>query len=164
MPTNKKLGTAAFGAGCFWHVQTAFDKVPGVVGTMVGYMGGTYENPTYEDVCSDATGHVEVVQVTFDPKRVSYTELLKAFWEVHDPTQVNRQGFDIGTQYRSVIFYYNESQRKAAEKAKKEKQKEVGKPISTSIEKAATFYKAEEYHQKYLAKKGVFGKVIGKFC
>jgi peptide-methionine (S)-S-oxide reductase len=148
---------ATFGAGCFWGVEETFRKVPGVVNTTVGYMGGTKENPTYEEVCTDKTGHAEVVQVEFDPEQVTYEELLKVFWECHDPTQLNRQGPDVGTQYRSVIFYHNEEQRKLAEASKEELDKsgKYDKPIVTEITPASTFWKAEEYHQRYLQKRGL---------
>jgi len=145
---------ATFGAGCFWHVQLSFDKIPGVIKTEVGYMGGTTKNPTYEDVCSDETGHAEVVHITYDEKEVAYEKLLEIFWNEHDPTQLNRQGPDEGTQYRSVIFYHSEEQKRIAEKSKAEMQKKHKQPIATQIIPAQTFYKAEEYHQKYLEKRG----------
>lgn len=144
---------ATFGAGCFWGVEAAFQKIKGVIKTNVGYMGGTTKNPSYEDVCTDVTGHAEVVQILFDNKIVTYEELLDVFWEIHDPTQLNRQGFDLGTQYRSVIFYHNENQRKIAEKSKN-KQEKSKNPIVTEIVPAKEFYKAEEYHQNYLKKHG----------
>lgn len=147
---------AMFGAGCFWGVEEAFRKLAGVTGTAVGYAGGRVENPTYEQVCTDRTGHAEVVQVEYDPEQVSYDELLNVFWSAHDPTQVNRQGPDIGSQYRSVIFYHTPEQRQAAE-ASKQRLQESGRfrrPIATTIEPAPTFYRAEEYHQQYLAKRG----------
>jgi methionine-S-sulfoxide reductase len=145
---------AAFAAGCFWHVQQAFDEVPGVVSTMAGYCGGTVDNPTYEMVCTDATGHAETVQVTFDPKKVSYQQLLDVFWKIHDPTQFDRQGPDVGTQYRSVIFYYNEAQHQAAldSKAKLEASHRFSRPIVTQILPAKHFWPAEQYHQKYYQK------------
>jgi len=145
---------ATFGAGCFWHVEEAFREIKGVLKTEVGYMGGKMKNPTYEDVCTDETGHAEVVQVEFDPKIVPYEKLLEVFWSTHNPTQKNRQGPDEGTQYRSAIFYYSELQEKIAEKSIKEAQKKFKDKIATEIVKANTFYKAEEYHQKYLMKKG----------
>jgi peptide-methionine (S)-S-oxide reductase len=126
---------ATFGAGCFWGVEAAFQRVPGVIDTAVGYSGGETPNPTYKDVCTDETGHAEVVQVTFDPARVNYEKLLDVFWQAHDPTQVNRQGPDFGAQYRSAIFFK--------------------RPIATEITPASAFYRAEEYHQKYLQKRGV---------
>jgi len=147
---------ATFGAGCFWGVEEAFRKINGVKKTAVGYMGGTLKNPTYEDVCTDKTGHAEVIQIEYDPKKISYEELLENFWGLHDPTQLNRQGPDFGTQYRSAIFYHDEKQKKIAEisKDKLMKSKKYSKPIVTEITKAGEFYKAEEYHQKYLQKKG----------
>jgi len=144
---------ATFGAGCFWGVEAAYQKINGVIKTIVGYMGGTTKNPSYEDVCTDKTGHAEVVQVQFNNKIVKYEELLDVFWKIHDPTQLNRQGFDIGTQYRSVIFYHNEKQKILAEKSKN-KQEKSKKQIVTEIVPAKEFYKAEEYHQNYLKKQG----------
>jgi len=148
---------ATFGAGCFWGVEAAFRQLPGVISTQVGYAGGTLENPTYRDVCSDRTGHVEVVEVTYDPARVAYGDLLRIFWENHDPTQVNRQGPDVGTQYRTVIFYHSPEQRAAASasKADLERARKYGRPIATQIEPAGPFYRAEEYHQQYLEKRGL---------
>ncbi|MGC9318653.1 MAG: peptide-methionine (S)-S-oxide reductase MsrA [Armatimonadota bacterium] len=146
---------ATFGAGCFWGVEEAFRRVPGVEGTAVGYMGGDVENPTYEQVCTDRTGHAEVVQVTFDPARISYEELLEVFWRIHDPTQVNRQGPDVGKQYRSVIFCHTPEQERLA-RASKQRLAESGeydRPIATAIEPAGTFWRAEEYHQQYHAKR-----------
>ena len=147
---------ATFGAGCFWGVEAAFRQVEGVTKTEVGYAGGTLENPTYEDVCSHTTGHAEVVEVTYDPERVSYEQLLDVFWRKHDPTQLNRQGWDIGDQYRSVIFFHDEEQRAAAERSKAalEASRLHRKPIVTLIEPAQTFYPAEDYHQQYLEKRG----------
>jgi len=144
---------ATFGAGCFWHVEAAFQKVKGVTSTTVGYTGGKLRSPTYEDVCTDKTEHAEVVQITYDPSKVSYEKLLEIFWNIHDPTQLNRQGPDTGTQYRSVIFYHNEQQKKIAEESKKKLK--YKKPIVTEITKAKEFYPAEEYHQKYLEKHGL---------
>lgn len=138
---------ATFGAGCFWGVEETFRKIPGVLDTAVGYMGGTLENPTYEDVCTDRTGHAEVVQVTFDPLVVTYEKLLTVFWESHDPTTLNRQGPDVGTQYRSVIFYHSPNQQKTAEHSK-------AAHFVTEIIPAETFWRAEDYHQKYFAKRG----------
>ncbi|BCW97437.1 MAG: hypothetical protein KatS3mg024_0264 [Armatimonadota bacterium] len=154
---DKKLQKATFGAGCFWGVEAAFRKVEGVVDTAVGYSGGHTENPTYEDVCSHTTGHAEVVQVTFDPSKVSYRQLLDVFWNIHDPTQVNRQGPDIGDQYRSVIFYHSEEQRRAAEESKAalEASGRLDRPVATKIEPAKTFWRAEEYHQRYYEKRGI---------
>ena len=147
---------ATFGAGCFWGVEAVFRQIEGVTGTEVGYAGGHTENPSYEDVCSHTTGHAEVVQVTYDPERVSYDELLDVFWGKHDPTQLNRQGWDIGDQYRSVIFFHDEEQREAAERSKAELDASgrYRKPIVTKIEPAPAFYPAEEYHQRYLEKQG----------
>ena len=145
---------ATFGAGCFWGVEAAFQKVKGVTKTTVGYMGGNTKNPTYEQVCTDRTGHAEVIQIEFDEKQVTYEELLEVFWDIHDPTQLNRQGPDVGKQYRSVIFYHNELQKKQAEISKKEKQKKFDKEITTDIIPSVEFYPAEEYHQKYLEKQG----------
>ncbi len=147
---------ATFGAGCFWGIEAAFRQVPGVVDAAVGYMGGTLENPTYQDVCTDTTGHAEVVQVTFDPAQVSYPQLLDLFWEIHDPTTPDRQGFDVGSQYRSAIFYHGEEQKKEAEafKSELENQQVFAKPIVTQINAANQFYPAEEYHQRYHEKHG----------
>jgi len=148
---------ATFGAGCFWGVESTFQKTKGIISTKVGYMGGRLKNPTYKDVCMDKTGHAEVIQIMYDPSIISYEKLLEIFWNIHDPTQINRQGLDIGTQYRSVIFYHNEQQKKQAEELKKELQKsgKYNKPIVTEIIKAKKFYPAEEYHQKYLKKQGL---------
>ena len=145
---------ATFGAGCFWGVEAAFRQLDGVTATAVGYEGGTLENPTYEDVCSHTTGHAEVVEVTFDPEQISYEQLLDVFWAKHDPTQLNRQGWDIGDQYRSVVFVHDEEQQQAAERAKAEQQKRFKAPVVTQIEPAQTFYEAEDYHQQYLEKRG----------
>ncbi len=146
---------AMFGAGCFWGVEARFAEVPGVIDTAVGYSGGHYPNPTYRDVCTDETGHAEVVLVEFDPAKVSYADLVKLFFQLHDPTQLNRQGPDVGTQYRSAIFYDSPEQRVTAERAKEEMQQLIRGTIVTQIEPARTFYRAEEYHQKYLEKRGV---------
>ena len=147
---------ATFGAGCFWGVEAAFRQMKGVVSTAVGYMGGTLTNPTYQDVCTDRTGHAEVVQVEFDPAQVSYQDLLRVFWENHDPTTLNRQGPDVGTQYRSVIFYHTPEQQAAAQasKAALEKSGAFRRPIVTEIQPAPEFWRAEEYHQQYLEKRG----------
>ena len=145
---------ATFGAGCFWGVEAAFRQIDGVTGTRVGYSGGTLENPTYEDVCSHTTGHAEVVEVTYDAEEVSYDELLSVFWRKHDPTQLNRQGWDIGDNYRTVIFVHDEEQRAAAEESKANEQAAHKKAIVTTIEPAQTFYEAEDYHQQYLEKRG----------
>ncbi len=152
---------ATFGAGCFWGVEAEFRKIPGVTRTTVGYSGGTSPNPTYEDVCTHRTGHAEVVQVEFDPSLVSYDALLKVFWENHDPTTLNRQGPDIGTQYRSVIFFDDAKQEAAAKASKEEVQRQSRKPIVTEITPASQFYPAEEYHQRYLEKRGVASCHVG---
>ena len=147
---------ATFAAGCFWGVEEAFRKVKGVVSTSVGYTGGSFNNPRYEDVCSGKTGHAEAVQVAYDPAHVSYEELLSVFWENHDPTTLNRQGPDIGTQYRSAIFFHTPEQ-KAAAVASKENLQKSGRyknPISTEIAPASQFYRAEDYHQQYFEKRG----------
>ncbi len=145
---------ATFAAGCFWGVQSLFDAVPGVISTRVGYTGGATKNPTYDDVCSDTTGHAEAIEIEFDADKVSYEKLLKIFWENHDPTTPNRQGPDKGTQYRSAIFFHSDAQRKLAEKSRDELQTRASKKIVTQIVKATAFYPAEEYHQKYLEKRG----------
>jgi peptide-methionine (S)-S-oxide reductase len=155
--SEKSVGrpeTATFAAGCFWHVEATFRKVPGVVAVTSGYTGGTKANPTYEQVCSDKTGHAEAIEIEYDPTRVSYGELLDLFWSEHDSTTLNRQGWDVGTQYRSAIFYHTAEQRAAA-LASKERLERSGRyknPIVTQIVPAATFYKAEEYHQRYYEK------------
>lgn len=148
---------ATFGAGCFWGVEATFRQTAGVVATAVGYAGGKTPNPTYEDVCSDATGHAEVVQVTFDPERVSYEQLLDIFFTSHNPTTLNRQGPDVGTQYRSVIFHHGEAQRAVAEaaKARWDRSGRWPRPIVTEITPAPPFWRAEEYHQRYLEKRGL---------
>jgi peptide-methionine (S)-S-oxide reductase len=146
---------ATFAAGCFWGVEAAFRQVPGVLDAVSGYTGGHFENPTYRDVCSDTTGHAEAVEVTYDPSRVSYERLLDAFWMMHDPTQVNRQGPDIGTQYRSAIFTHSAEQARAA-CASVEKQRALRQhPIATQIVDASTFWRAEDYHQRYFERHGV---------
>lgn len=148
---------ATFGAGCFWGPELKFRQIPGVVDARVGYAGGDKSNPTYQEVCTDHTGHAEVVEVTYDPTQVSYSQLLDAFWNMHDPTQVNRQGPDFGTQYRTVIFYHTPEQERLAKEAK-EKLEQSGKyhkPIATEILPAPTFWPAEEYHQQYLARRGM---------
>jgi peptide-methionine (S)-S-oxide reductase len=148
------LKKATFGAGCFWGVEAAFRQIEGVTHTRVGYSGGTLENPSYEDVCSHTTGHAEVVEVTYDPERVSYEQLLDVFWRKHDPTQLNRQGWDIGDQYRSVVFFHDAEQEEAALRSKAAEQAGRAAPIVTQIEPAQTFYEAEDYHQQYLEKRG----------
>ena len=145
---------ATFGAGCFWGVEAAFRQLEGVTKTRVGYAGGQTENPSYEDVCSHTTGHAEVVEVTYDPERISYEELLDVFWRKHDPTQLNRQGWDVGDQYRSVIFFHDDEQRTAAEASKEREQANWRRPIVTLVEPAQTFWPAEDYHQQYLEKRG----------
>jgi len=147
---------ATFAAGCFWGVEAAFQKVEGVLSTSVGYTGGTLEDPTYEDVCSGRSGHAEAIEITYDSSKVSYEELLDIFWKMHDPTTANRQGPDIGSQYRSAIFYYDDRQKKIAEesKVKLDKGGAYKRPVVTEITPAKTFYPAEEYHQKYLEKRG----------
>jgi len=149
------METATFGAGCFWGVEEAFRQIPGVVDTAVGYLGGHTKNPTYKDVCSDETGHAEVVQVTYDPAKVNYEQLLDVFWSSHDPTTINRQGPDIGTQYRSAIFFHSPEQERIARASREKIQPKLRRPIVTEITAATTFYRAEEYHQKYLAKRGM---------
>ena len=151
------MATATFAAGCFWGVEAAFRQVPGVTATRVGYTGGTTTNPTYKQVCTDRTGHAEAVEVTYDPARVSYDDLLRVFWENHDPTQRNRQGPDVGTQYRSAIFYHDPEQ-EAAARASQERLERSGahkRPIVTEIVPAGPFYPAEDYHQQYLEKRGL---------
>jgi peptide-methionine (S)-S-oxide reductase len=147
---------ATFGAGCFWGVEAAFSRVPGVSEAVSGYSGGHTENPSYKDVCTDETGHAEVVQVTYDPAKVSFEKLLEVFWTMHDPTQVNRQGPDFGSQYRTAIFFHTPEQEATAKKVKAELNAsgKFKKPIATEITAAGTFYRAEEYHQKYLEKRG----------
>ena len=148
---------AMFGAGCFWGIEATFRQIPGVTDVAVGYSGGHMANPAYEDVCTGKTGHAEVVQITFDPAVVTFESLLEVFWKCHNPTTLNRQGPDIGTQYRSAIFYYSETQRKAAEHSKNQLS-DAGvfrKPIVTEISEARPFYRGEEYHQRYLEKRGL---------
>ena len=147
---------ATFGAGCFWGVEAAFSRVPGVIEAVSGYSGGHKENPTYKEVCTDETGHAEVVQVTYDSSKVSFERLLEVFWGMHDPTQVNRQGPDFGSQYRTAIFFHTPEQEATAKKLKAELNAsgKFKKPIATEITAAGPFYRAEEYHQKYLEKRG----------
>ncbi len=149
------MAKATFGAGCFWQVEADFRKLEGVTATAAGYSGGDLINPTYEQVCTDTTGHAEVVEVEFDPNQISYEELLDVFWTHHDPTQLNRQGPDFGRQYRSAIFFHDEDQKKAAEASRDRAQGRFSKPIVTEIAEASDFYRAEEYHQRYLEKKGL---------
>lgn len=147
---------AMFGAGCFWGVEAAFRKVRGVVDAAVGYAGGHTDNPTYKDVCAGHTGHAEVVHVTYDPAQITYPQLLATFWSVHDPTQLNRQGPDVGSQYRSVIFYYDEAQKRAALYAigQLDVAKRYRGPVVTQVQPAPTFWRAEDYHQRYFEKQG----------
>jgi peptide-methionine (S)-S-oxide reductase len=154
---------ATFAAGCFWGVEATFRSTPGVISTRVGYTGGTLTNPTYKDVCSDRTGHAEAVEVTYDPARVSYEDLLKVFWQNHDPTTLNRQGPDVGTQYRSAIFYHSPEQEAAARASKEqlEKSSAYRRPIVTQIVPAVDFWQAEDYHQQYLEKRGLAHCHIG---
>jgi methionine-S-sulfoxide reductase len=146
---------ATFGAGCFWGVEAAFRRLDGVEQTRVGYAGGDVVNPTYEQVCSHETGHAEVVEVTYDETKVPYDELLEVFWAEHDPTQLNRQGPDVGSQYRSAIFVHDAEQRAAAEASKVRVQERLSKPVVTQIEDAPPFWEAEDYHQRYLEKRGL---------
>ncbi len=156
MNTQEKT-ESAFGAGCFWGVEEAFRQLEGVVDTAVGYAGGSLETPSYEDVCTDSTGHAEVVQVQFDPSRTTYERLLSLFFEMHDPTTLNRQGPDVGTQYRSAIFFHSPEQEASARSFVEglEREGRFRKPIVTQVEPASTFYRAEDYHQRYLAKRGM---------
>jgi peptide-methionine (S)-S-oxide reductase len=155
MSTTHKL--AVFGAGCFWGVESAFRAVEGVVDVAVGYAGGTVPKPNYRTVCSGKTGHAEVVQVEYDPARVTFEQLLEVFWQIHDPTTLNRQGPDFGTQYRSIIFYSDEHERKAAEESKRrlDQSGKLPRPVVTQIAPAAEFYRAEEYHQRYYERMGI---------
>lgn len=157
MTEQAKRAEATFGAGCFWGVEATYRQVPGVLATAVGYLGGTLDNPTYEDVCSGRTQHAEVVKIVYDPRRVSYEQLLEVFWANHDPTTLNRQGPDVGTQYRSGIYTHDEIQAEIA-RASLKKQEASGRfrrPIVTEIAPASTFWMAEDYHQQYLEKRGV---------
>ena len=151
------METATFAAGCFWGVEATFRQIPGVTATRVGYSGGATENPTYKEVCTDRTGHAETVEVTYDPQRVSYDDLLRVFWENHDPTQLNRQGPDLGTQYRSAVFYHSPEQEQAARTSKDEMDRSgrYQRPVVTQIVAAPAFYEAEDYHQQYLEKRGL---------
>ncbi|MCE2508743.1 MAG: peptide-methionine (S)-S-oxide reductase MsrA [Nitrosopumilaceae archaeon] len=144
---------ATFAAGCFWHVEHLLGHTPGVTSTKVGYTGGTVPSPTYRDVCGDTTGHAEAVQVEFDPDRIAYEDLLKIFWKNHDPTTPNRQGPDIGSQYRSAVFCHDDSQMEAARRSRAEVAEKYDRPIVTEIRAAEPFYEAEEYHQKYIEKR-----------
>lgn len=158
------MQTAYFAGGCFWGMQSLFDDVPGVLETRVGYMGGALMNPTYEAVCSDTTGHAETVEIVFDPDVISYEALLDLFFEHHDPTTLNRQGPDVGTQYRSAIFYTNEAQRRLALRVIQEKMnsKQFQRPITTQVIEAPRFFPAEEYHQHYWAKRGKIGCLLSR--
>jgi peptide-methionine (S)-S-oxide reductase len=147
-----KTQTATFALGCFWHAQEEFDKVKGIISTRVGYSGGRTKNPSYEEVSSGKTGHAETIEIKFNPEEISYEKFLKIFWKIHDPTTLNRQGPDAGTQYRSIIFYHNAEQKKLAEKSLKEEQKNHKDKIVTEIIPASDFYEAEGYHQKYYLK------------
>jgi peptide-methionine (S)-S-oxide reductase len=147
--------TAIFAAGCFWGVEADFRDIPGVLDAEVGYTGGSTQNPTYRQVCTDTTGHAEAVRVTFDADTVSYETLLDAFWSLHDPTQLNRQGPDVGSQYRSAVFYTDEAQRAAAEAGKSRAQARFTRPIATHVLPAQPFFRAEDYHQRYLEKQGL---------
>ena len=151
------MAKATFAAGCFWGVEATFRQIPGVTATRVGYTGGNLGNPTYKDVCTDSTGHAEAVEVEYDPAKVSYGDLLNVFWENHDPSQLNRQGPDFGTQYRSAIFYHSPEQEQAARASKQalEESRQFSRPIVTQIVPAVTFYEAEDYHQQYLEKRGL---------
>jgi peptide-methionine (S)-S-oxide reductase len=164
--SDTRTETASFGAGCFWQVEMAYRGLEGVVDTAVGYEGGHVDNPSYEQVCSGQTGHAEVTQVTFDPEKISYDELVEKFWEVHDPTQVDRQGPDVGSQYRSVIFTQSPEQEEVAKRSKAYVQQRFNQPIATSIEPATGFWMAEEYHQCYLERgrgaRGLLGTLMGR--
>jgi peptide-methionine (S)-S-oxide reductase len=149
------LEKATLGAGCFWGVEATFRRLAGVNNTQVGYMGGNLNNPTYKDVCTDKTGHAEVLEVTFDPAVISYHDILEVFWDNHNPTTLNRQGPDVGTQYRSAIFYHSPEQKAEAEKSRDAAQKRFPRPIVTEIVPATVFWRAEEYHQQYLEKRGL---------
>ena len=153
---------ATFGAGCFWGVEMNFRRLDGVTDTAVGYAGGHTEDPSYQDICSHRTGHAEVVEIDYDPSRISYAELLDAFFELHDPTQLNRQGPDIGDQYRSVIFFHTPEQQQTAERMKKALNDagRYARPIATVIDPAPTFWRAEEYHQRYIEKRGTTGCAV----
>ena len=152
MNATNKTELATFGGGCFWCLEAVFERLDGVKSVTSGYAGGTKENPTYKEVCTGATGHAEVIQIEFDPHKISYEKLLEVFWEAHDPTTMNRQGADAGTQYRSVILYHNDAQKRAAEKSKELAQWRFPRPIVTEIIPLTKFFKAEEYHQDYFRK------------
>lgn len=148
-PATSSTESATFGGGCFWCVEAVFERLEGVVAVASGYAGGHKENPTYKEVCTGRTGHAEVIQISYDPKKISYEKLLDVFWAAHDPTTLNRQGADVGTQYRSVIFYHNDAQRQAAEKSKSDAASQFDEPIVTEIKPLPKFYPAESYHQDY---------------
>jgi peptide-methionine (S)-S-oxide reductase len=163
--TETSTEKATFGAGCFWQVEAAFQELPGVLETAVGYEGGHVDNPTYEQVCSGATGHVEVCQVTFDPSRVGYEDLVAKYFEIHDPTQVDRQGPDVGYQYRSVIFTHSDRQAEVARRVIERLRPRYRDPIVTEVTPAKPFWRAEEYHQCYLRKRrsgGLIGTLLGR--
>jgi peptide-methionine (S)-S-oxide reductase len=163
--TAGRTEKATLGAGCFWQVEAAFQDLPGVIETAVGYEGGEVENPTYEQVCSGKTGHVEVCQVTFDPSTVDYEDLIEKYLQIHDPTQLNRQGPDVGDQYRSVIFAHSDEQAEVAQRVIERAQQRFHEPIVTTIEPAKPFWRAEEYHQCYLQKRrssGLMGTLLGR--
>ena len=155
------MSTAIFAAGCFWGVEAAFRAIPGVTATTVGYMGGTAEDPSYKQVCTGRTGHAEAVQVDYDPEKVTYAQLLGVFWASHDPTTLNRQGWDLGTQYRSAVFFVDAAQQTAATASRQAQQGQKRKPIVTEITPASAFYPAEKYHQQYLEKRGQASCHIG---
>jgi peptide-methionine (S)-S-oxide reductase len=163
--SEAKTKKAAFGAGCFWQVEEEFRALPGVIDTAVGYEGGHVENPTYEQVCTGKTGHTEVAQITFDPEKISFEELLFKYFDIHDPTQLNRQGPDVGFQYRSVVFAEDEEQERVAREVIERVQARYSEPVVTEVEKAAPFWRAEEYHQCYLQKRreqpGLLGMLMG---
>jgi peptide-methionine (S)-S-oxide reductase len=154
---------AIFAAGCFWGVEAAFREVEGVVEAISGYTGGTKDHPTYREVCGDRTGHAEAVEVEFDPAKVSYNRLLDIFWQIHDPTQVNRQGPDVGSQYRSGVFYLTLEQETAAKESRERAQDKLSRPIATEITQASTFWPAEDYHQRYFEKHGFVGCHVPTF-
>ena len=151
---QEKYEKTILAAGCFWGVEYVFNQFPGIIKTKVGYTGGSMKNPSYEEVCSSTTGHAEALYIEFDPKKISYSKILEIFFKCHDPTTMNRQGPDVGPQYRSVIFYFSDKQKKEAESFKEKYEKTIGKKVITTIEKAQEFYDAESYHQKYYDKKG----------
>jgi methionine-S-sulfoxide reductase len=163
--TGARTEMATFGAGCFWQVEATLKEIPGVLGTAVGYEGGDVDNPSYEQVCSGTTGHVEVCQVTFDPSKVGYADLVAKYFEIHDPTQLNRQGLDVGYQYRSVIFTHSDEQAETARQVIERVQPRFRNPIVTEVEPAKPFWRAEEYHQCYLDKRssrGLIGTLLGR--